>query len=171
MDDLREFIAFKISFCTLMGAKALQGKENGQLRLRIKLCLQGQLSQTGSELVEKPGLSTSPPPPWSHLIRIQQTLKQREKQTYRILRFLIPAKSTFVILVMLFLFRSLQGDRRRETIQVISQHNAEGEEEEEDCCLGRSIIKYWCFGLVQQVTFFLCVYFQLQNKNKIPQNR
>lgn len=61
MDDLREFIAFKISSCTLMGAKALQGKENGQFRLRIKVCLQGQLSQTRSELAEKPGLSTSPP--------------------------------------------------------------------------------------------------------------
>lgn len=63
MDDLREFIAFKNSSCTLMGAKALQGKENGQFRLRIKLCLQGQLSQTQSELAEKPGISTSPPTP------------------------------------------------------------------------------------------------------------
>lgn len=46
-----------------MGAKALQGKENGQFRLRIKPCLQGQLSQTRSELAEKPGLPTSPPSP------------------------------------------------------------------------------------------------------------
>lgn len=60
----------------------------------------------------------------------------------------MPAKSTFVILVMLFLFRSLQRDRRRETIQVNSPHNAEGEEEEgcrrRDCCPGLSSIKY-CF--------------------------
>lgn len=43
--------------------------------------------------------------------------KQRKKPTHRILRFLIPEKSTLVILVMLFLFKSLQRETQIESLK------------------------------------------------------
>lgn len=68
-----------------MGAKALQGKENGQFRLRIKLCLQGQLSQTRSELAEKPGLSTGPPPPPESFNQDSETKRETNLQNPEVL--------------------------------------------------------------------------------------
>lgn len=69
---------------------------------------------------------------------------REKKQTYRILRFLIPAKSTLVILVMLFLFKSLHMQRERGgegKVQVISQ---------QQCKRQRKKCQH---GIQEQVTF------------------
>lgn len=45
-------------------------------------------------------------------VLLTKNLIEKRKETYRILRFLRPEKSTLVILVMLFLFKSLEREKQ-----------------------------------------------------------
>lgn len=45
-------------------------------------------------------------------VLLTKILIEKRKETYRILRFLRPEKSTLVILVMLFLFKSLEREKQ-----------------------------------------------------------